>query len=132
MTAHNVAKSYNMLNAQEPDGTIDYSKACMSHGNMIGVEGVKVEVVANGLHFSWTDNTGADHERGNDQVMLLAYNLKASYAEAEMGGAKRKKCDETLVMTDIDAGDSYHTWISFISNDRLQISMSTYCGVYTF
>jgi hypothetical protein len=132
MTAHNVAKSYNMLNAQEPDGTIDYSKVCMSYGNSIGAEGIKVAIVENGLHFSWIDNSEGEYERGHDNVMLIAYDLNANYAEAEMGGAKRKKCAETLIIEDIDPGNSYHTWISFISNDRLQISMSTYCGVYTF
>ena len=52
MTAHNAAKSYNMLNAQEPDGTIVYSNVCLSYGSLIGVEGLEVQVTNNALHFS--------------------------------------------------------------------------------
>lgn len=132
MTAHNAAKSYNMLNAQGPDGEIDYSKVSLSFGNLIGVESPHVQIEDHKMHFTWVDNTNADEERGFDQVMLLAYNLKNGTTHAELGGAKRKAGAETLTLTDLDAGDTYHTWICFISNDRLNISMSTYCGVYEF
>ncbi|WP_410219572.1 DUF6266 family protein [Pedobacter sp.] len=32
MSAHNVAKSYNMLNAQQANGEIDYAKVCLTYG----------------------------------------------------------------------------------------------------
>jgi len=43
MTAHNVAKSYNMLNAQNAAGEIDYAAVRLNFGNLTGAEGVKVE-----------------------------------------------------------------------------------------
>jgi hypothetical protein len=132
MTAHNVAKSYNMLNAQEADGTILYSNVCVSFGHLIGVEGLDVQAANNALQFSWTDNSNADHTRSLDQVMLLAYDVDNNITHVEVGGAKRNKCAETLVIPGLNAGANYHAWISFISNDRLQISRSTYCGLYSF
>lgn len=130
ITAHNAAKSYNMLNAQESDGTIDYSRVCVSYGNIIGVEQPQIQVANKEIQVSWIDNTEADHERGFDQVMLLAYDVKNKVTQAEIGGAKRRKCAETLSFTTFSKGENYHIWMSFISNDRLSISMSTYCGVY--
>ena len=132
MTAHNAAKSYNMLNAQAADGTIDYSKVCLSYGNLIGVEGLQVQAQNKELHFTWIDNTNLDHRRSSDQVMILAYDVHSHITHVETGGAKRSKCAETLAMKVGNKGASYHTWLSFISEDRLQISMSTYCGLYRF
>ena len=132
MTAHNVAKSYNMLEAQLPDGTIDYAKVSMSFGDLIGVESPAVQVIDNQLHFTWVDNAPTDFERGLDQVMNLAYDVNTGITYAEMGGAKRKKCEETLTLDELQAGESFHVWMCFISNDRVDISMSTYCGVFDF
>lgn len=132
MNAHNAAKSYNMLNAQEPDGTINYSNVCLSYGNLIGVEGLEVQLANNALQFGWIDNTNSDHIRSFDQVMLLAYDVDTKITHVEIGGAKRSKCRETLIIESSNKEANYHTWISFISNDRMQISMSTYCGLYSF
>lgn len=132
MTAHNVAKSYNMLNAQEPNGEIDYSKVCVSFGNLIGVEAPQVQIEGNKMHFTWVNNSHSDEERVFDQVMLLAYNVKTGEIHSEVGGAKRKAAAQTLVLEDVSIGEAFHTWITFISNDRLDISMSTYCGLYEF
>ena len=38
MTAHNAAKSYNMLYAFDEYEETDYSKICLTHGNLIGVK----------------------------------------------------------------------------------------------
>lgn len=132
MTAHNVAKSYNMLHAQNLDGSIDYSKVCLSYGSIIGPENPKVMVDDLGFHFSWTDNTGSDYDRANDQAMLIAYNVEKGVTYQETGGAKRKKCLDLLEITNADKGDIFHVWISFISEDRQHISMSTYCGSFVF
>lgn len=66
MTAHNVAKSYNMLNAQNATGEIDYAAVHLSFGNLTGAEGVKLEHDDAGVHFSWTDNANDDYNRKHD------------------------------------------------------------------
>lgn len=132
MTAHNVAKSYNMLNAQNPDGTIDYSKVCLTYGNIIGAESPQLQVIENGILFNWIDNTNADHIRSFDQVMIMAYDVEKGITYPEIGGAKRRTCTETLTFAKSTCESTYHIWISFISNDRLDISMSTYCGAISY
>lgn len=132
MTAHNVAKSHNMLHAQSPDGTIDYSKICLSYGKIIGAESPQVQVTENGILFNWIDNSNADHFRSFDQVMLMAYDVENGITYAEIGGAKRRTCTETLTFAKSTIESNYHLWISFISNDRIDISMSTYCGAISY
>ncbi len=130
MTAHNVAKSYNMLNAQNLEGEIDYPNVCLTYGKIIGVENPQVTIDGTSLHFSWTNNTGSDHIRAYDQVMLIAYNVTNGVVVSELSGAKRRACAETLTINKI-IEQTYHVWISFISDDRQDIAMSTYCGSFT-
>lgn len=132
MSAHNAAKSYNMLNAFSPEGEIDYSKVLVSFGNIAGaVEATVVQDDA-GLHFSWKNNSEPHVVRTDDQVMLLAYNSEHRVAKFMLSGARRTAEKESLGIGKGDKGREFHTWIAFISDDRQQISMSTYLGEVTF
>lgn len=132
MTAHNVAKSYNMLNAQNAAGEIDYAAVRLSFGNLIGAEGVKLEHDDAGVHFSWTDNSNGDYTRQHDQVMLMVYDVDNKTAIFETGGARRSKERESLEIPSFYKGSTFHTWMAFISDDRMEIAMSTYCGSFVF
>lgn len=133
-SAYNSAKSYNMLNAQDMDGTINYDKVCLSHGNLTGVEGAKVEKDDVGFHFSWTDNSNYSGSRkindasGSDQVMLVAYDVKGKHATFITSGARRKTGKETLLLENYQKGKEMHLWISFIADDREHVAMSSYLG----
>ena len=128
MSAHNAAKSYNMLNAFSTEGEIDYSKVLVSFGNLAGAVDVTVVQDDAGLHFSWKNNSEPRLVRSDDQVMLLAYSPHNNSAEFMLSGARRKAAHETLDMFGVDKGNEVHTWIAFISDDRQKISMSTYVG----
>ncbi|NII81966.1 MULTISPECIES: DUF6266 family protein [unclassified Pedobacter] len=132
MTAHNVAKSYNMLNAQNATGEIDYAAVRLSFGNLTGAEGVKLEHDDAGVHFSWTDNANGDYNRKHDQVMLMVYDVDNKTAIYETGGARRFKERESLEIPSFYKGRTFHTWIAFIADDRMGISASTYCGSFVF
>ena len=136
MTAHNAAKSYNMLHAFTPDGEIDFSKILLSFGNMPGALNPTVQKDDVGLHFSWTNNSSEQMANSRDQVMLLAYdnmfidlnnNLKPR-AYYSLSGARRKDGIDTLEIHSSSKGHKIHTYIAFISDDRERISMSTYVG----
>ncbi len=131
MSAHNAAKSYNMLNAFNAEGEIDYSKVLVSSGNLAGAVDVSVVQDDAGLHFSWTNNTEPHLVRGDDQVMLLAYhpNTKSNAVDMISSGARRKAGQETLNIDSFKKGQEIHTWIAFISDDRQHISMSSYVGM---
>jgi len=132
MSAHNAAKSYNMLNAFSPEGEIDYSKVLVSFGNLAGAKEVTVTQDDAGLHFSWVNYPSTETARRFDQVMLLAYCPDIKEAYFVISGAKRKTGQETLEIENEAKGKELHTWIAFISDDRQQISMSTYTGLVTF
>lgn len=131
MSAHNVAKSYNMLNAFNSEGEIDYSKVLVSFGNLAGAVDVEVEKDDAGLHFSWKNNTEVDVARSDDQVMLLAYSPEDEKVQILPSGARRKAGHETLSMDKLKNVKEVHTWIAFISDDRQKISKSTYTGKIT-
>ncbi|QXU42796.1 DUF6266 family protein [Pedobacter sp. D749] len=132
MTAHNVAKSYNMLNAQNAAGEIDYTAVRLSFGNLSGAEDVKLEHDDAGVHFSWTDNANGDYTRQHDQVMLMVYDVDNKTAIYETSGAKRLKERESLEIPSFYKGKTFHTWMAFIADDRMGISASTYCGSFVF
>lgn len=132
MSAHNAAKSYNMLNAFSPEGEIDYSKVLVSFGNLEGAVDVTVIQDDAGLHFSWTNNTNPPLVRSDDQVMLLAYSPANGSVKIMLSGARRKAGYESLEIDKFKKGHEIHTWIAFISDDRQHISMSTYVGKIDF
>lgn len=145
LTAHNLAKSYNMLNAFNPEGEIDYSKVMVSFGKLPGAVDPMVEKDDAGLHFSWKNNLEEKLAYSSDQVMLLAfndsafqYNLshtggnKKKEAYYMLSGARRKTGKESLEIPAHVKGDVLHAYIAFISDDRERVSMSTYLGEITF
>ena len=146
MTAHNLAKSYNMLNAFNPDGKLDYSRVLVSSGKLPGALEQVVAQDDMGLHFSWKDIPGESRALDSDQVMLLAFDATAFEHNSEsknanhkkkeayymISGARRKAHTETLEIPSSAKGHSLHTYISFISDDRECVSISTYVGEIVF
>ena len=136
LTAHNVAKSHNMLHAFSPNGEIDFSKLLISFGYLPGSLNPTVQKDDVGLHFNWTNNSAEEQAHARDQVMLLAYdhmnvdqiNMPAPKAFFILSGARRKAGMDTLEIPAHFKGHAFHTYIAFISDDRERISMSTYVG----
>lgn len=131
LSAHNAAKSYSLLNAFTVDGELDYSKVMVTYGDLPKPLNVKVETDDIGLHFSWTDNSDRRADHSNDQVMLLAYDIAEGFPYFMFSGARRKAVQETLAISKRSKGKELHLWIAFISDNRQQISMSTYVGTVT-
>ncbi|RZJ70159.1 MAG: hypothetical protein EOO47_23625 [Flavobacterium sp.] len=132
MTAHNVAKSYNMRNAQDADGTIDCAKVCLTFGNLPGVENLVIAKDDFGFHFTWSDNSKPNYKLRDDQVMILAYEVNNTIIYPIKSGARRAHCRESLAIPDKEKGKEFHIWVSFIADDRESISMSFYAGCFIF
>jgi len=137
-SAYNSAKSYNMLNAMNEDGTIQYDQVCLTKGSLTGVAGAKVEKDDVGFHFSWNDNSNysgsrkANDAAGSDQVMLVAYDVKGKHATFITSGARRSTGKETLLMQNFQKGKEMHLWISFIADDRDHMATSSYLGAMVY
>ncbi len=132
ITAHNAAKSYIMLNAFKPEGEIDYSKVLVTYGNIPSALDATVQQDDTGLHFSWTDNSKEKNAQSDDQVMLLAYDVKNGIVKATLSGARRKSGKEFLEISKAQKIQNFQVYIAFISDDREQISMSEYLGEVVF
>ncbi|RDC54233.1 hypothetical protein DU508_22350 [Pedobacter chinensis] len=128
MSAHNAAKSYNMLHAFNQNNQIDYSKIRLSHGNLLGAEEPQVLAEEHGLRFTWNKQQLSNHQSAYDQVMLLAFNEESNMTYYMLSGAKRKTETEMLEINEHEKGKTFHTWISFIADDRENISNSVYAG----
>lgn len=128
ITAHNAAKSYNMLNAFTPEGEIDYPKILVSYGKLANAINVKVVKEDTGLLFTWEDDPSQKNRETDDQVMLVAYNSTEKEAEQMLSGAKRSTGKESLIISPRHKNQILHTYIAFISDDCQSVSSSMYVG----
>jgi len=65
-------------------------------------------------------------------IMILAFSPKDNIAFSVCSGSKRKSVTEVLEIPSFYKGSEFHSWISFVSDDRMSISMSSYVGVITY
>ena len=129
--AHNIATSYNWLNAFTgvyPDQKIDFSKVLLSRGNLPVTNNIDVKVVDNRVEFTWDKTIATDRIKGSDRVMLLAYLPKENRAVSLIGGAERLEGGEHLIIPEYKGGIHMETYVSFVSADYKNISNSVYTG----
>lgn len=132
ISAHNAAKSYNMLNAFNVAGEIDYHKVLVSFGKLPGPLTAQVETDDMGIHVSWTNGAHASGADDSDQVMLLAYSAESETGYFMLSGARRNVGQESLMLFKAKNPLTYHIWMAFITDDRQDISMSRYLGEIVF
>lgn len=129
--AYGLAFGYNLVYAFKgtyPKMTIDFKNVKLASGNMPAVSDVVVEVVSDGLKFSWNPESRELGTHWTDQVMLMAYFPKLKKAMYITGGVNRNIGSCVLPLYETSHGHTAETYISFISNDRRSISNSIYTG----
>lgn len=126
MSAHNAAKSYNMLYAFDEQGQIDYTQVRLCQGNLLPPENAVVKAAENGLLFNWDIQNSAGYIRANDQVMLMAYDENSNLAFRTVSGNRRRSGEQLLKIQEHGIGKRYHTWMAFIADNRESISNSVY------
>jgi len=129
MSAHNVATSYNLQNAIDVNGILDYSKVCVSYGTLENVQSVSAKLEDQNLRINWENLPYSNPERVNDQVMVLVYTIKQQLNFQLLSGARRTAGTEILPLSTLADDDTLHCWISFISDDRTDIATSHYIGM---
>ncbi|WP_276361570.1 DUF6266 family protein [Daejeonella sp. H1SJ63] len=132
-SAHNSAKSWNMLNAFNEEGEIDYTAFRFSMGNLPGAEDAAIEEQEDQRIISWRDNSGDTGEDGDlredDQVMIMIYDRETRASFGPMSGARRSAGHEIVKIERSRHLIEHHIWISFISDDRQRIANSRYVGM---
>lgn len=130
-SAYNRAVSYNRINAIAgiyPDLLIDYSKVLVSKGKLPVAEGATVELVPEGLRFSWLYFSDMPYPRTNDRVMLLAYFPVLGSAVYSFEGASRKVGTDVLVLPGELLAEPMEVYIAFVAADIKSVSDSVYLG----
>ncbi|NPD85144.1 hypothetical protein HNS38_10260 [Lentimicrobium sp. L6] len=135
MTQFNSAMSYNLNNAitgAYPNFTIDYSKALVSRGSLVGSAGASVASTNPGVvELSWTDNSGSGNAKGTDKALLVVYNATKGYAVYDTAGATRATLSQNLTVPSDFSGGSVEAFIGFISEDGKEVANSVYIGSVT-
>jgi len=137
-SAHNSAKSWNMLHAFNEEGEINYSDFRISMGNLPGAVGVAVKLNKKQLVISWRDNSKEDSSPGNwdlrklDQVIILVYDSEVKFLHGTLSGARRSEERHVISISKNEEPFDHPAWIAFISDDRQSISNSSYIGIISF
>ncbi|WP_442589895.1 DUF6266 family protein [Pedobacter sp. AW31-3R] len=121
----------NAFKGEYPDRSIDFSKILVSKGTL-PIPVAKASITDAGLAFSW-DTTEIPHAtHHSDQVMLLAYFPKSKDAVYVTGGAARHVGKDLLNLRGIKKGEDAEVYISFLTDDRKNISNSVYLGKFSW
>lgn len=134
-SANNAAKSYNLTNAikgEYPDLEIDYPQARLSQGTLTVAENAQVQVLNEGLMFSWTYDPYDPLVSRSDKTMLMAWFPMVKKAFYIISGVQRMELQELLKIPEELKGLEAETYISFITDDRKAISNSVYTGRVLF
>ena len=130
---HNAACSINRSNAintESPNLEVDFTKAVFSQGDMPIVDEVNVNVVEEGIEFSWNPDYIVEGMQLSDQAMLLAYCPEKEYAFYQLYGERRIAGKDVLKMQRYSTQVTIHTYLTFISADGKSITTSIYTGEY--
>jgi len=133
-SAYNAAMSYNVSNAVTgtfPDFELDYPKALVSKGSLLGAEDATATAASGSISFAWTDNSGVSNALGADMAMPLAFNISKGQAVFKMNGAERSTEADTLTIPANWSGDDVEVYLGFVSNDGLLVATSAYLGQKT-
>lgn len=128
---YHVAIGYHKTNAIKgtyPDLSIDYSKALLAEGPLLQADQVQLELLDEGLKFSWYVSPQSHWPETSDQAMLLAIFPEEDKVFYQLFGAPRTAGTAILDISAPMLGKYMETYIAFISADRKQVSTSVYAG----
>lgn len=127
------ALSNLLLNAVEgtkEEPKVNPSLALVSFGNLPLSANVKAAFkTTHEIEFTW-DTAHVEDASADDQVMLLAYDIKNKKPHISLTGQFRKTGSDTLKAFG-KAGATYHVYLAFIAADRSRQSDSIYLGALT-
>ncbi|SEA61335.1 DUF6266 family protein [Pedobacter hartonius] len=132
---YSVATSMNKpgaIKGKYPDLKIDYEKVILSKGAIAPPKNPKVKLTGNSVEFSWDPDTDANGAETRDQVMLVAYFPETLKAVFLSSGARRTEGVDQLKLPSFNEDTIIETYMSFIADDRTDVSNSVYAGQLTW
>ncbi|WP_442587486.1 DUF6266 family protein [Pedobacter sp. AW31-3R] len=134
MNSYNAMVSCNRRNSIQgefPNRSVDCAKILMTKGSLPGTAAAEVKVTETGLAFNW-DTKASSPAHISDQAILMAYFPELKESRYTTGGAKRLTGKDVLDLAGIRKGSTVEVYISFVSDDRSQISDSLYLGKFSW
>jgi hypothetical protein len=117
-----------VIKGKYPNLKIDYKKVMLSMGAIPHPKKPDVKLNDNILEFSWDPNMDAEGADTRDQVMLVAYFPETLKSVFLLSGARRTEGIEQLKLPSFNEETIIETYISFIADDRTDVSNSVYTG----
>jgi len=114
-----------------PDYSILYSLVYISRGSLPNALSANATAATGGIvQFNWVNaEAGIGKEQLNDEALVVAYCPELNRAVYKKGSLRSALTDSIQLAG--FAGKVVHTWITFISADRKDISDSIYTGQVT-
>lgn len=136
MTQFNSAMSYTLNNAVTgayPDFLIDYSKALVSRGTLLGAANAAASYISFvEVEFTWVDNSGTGSANATDHAIALLYNKEKKLVVSQTYGELRSAGSQVMIIPSELAGTDLEAFIGFISEDGTLVANSTYVGTITY
>jgi len=111
-----------------PKQKTDFKKLVVAEGTIPPPLKAAVKVAETGLEFTWKADLEEEGADKTDQIMLLAYLPKSKRAIIMSSGARRTAEKEILELPEFNKETAIHTYIAYVSDDRLNASNSVYLG----
>ena len=128
-TAFNAAMSYILENAiigEYPNYTVDIKKVLVSKGTLPGVQNGFTTYQNREISINWTDNSGTGNAKSSDNSMIAILNISKDEAVFEIAGRPRFVGNHKITIPADWKGDCLEVFISFISEDRKEVSDSSH------
>lgn len=133
-TGFNSAVSYLLKNAVAgayPAFSLQYADVLVSRGDLPNVLAPTATAGAGSLlTFNWIENSGVGIAKSTDKALLVVYCPALNQCIYTTGSADRSAKTDSLNLASF-AGQQVHTWIGFISENRLNVASSFYTGMVT-
>jgi hypothetical protein len=131
MTPHNAMASHIWKKALKGKGKnrkVDLSKLLITQGNLASAKKNNVEMTAEGLAFTWSNEIKPRKSHHSDQVIMLAYFPELEEVKCKIGGAERSVGKDFLPLDSIEKGYAAEIFISFAADDHADLANSIYLG----
>ena len=134
---YNEAVSFNKKYALQgvyPNISMDYSKALVSKGDLPPAVSPAVNILSNGIEFTWEMQSNIAQQCLNNRVMLVIYfpeGVDATgipKAAMELSGTRRHECRDFIALSAKELAKPFQAYIAFIADDRLNVSDSVWVG----
>lgn len=128
---YNEAVSYNKKNAiigEYPHQQIDYRKALISIGDLPAAVNPTIQLITEGVKFTWENQDSPALTIKDDRTMLLLYFPENDTGISILSGARRLECIDFIPLSPDQFTMQIECYIAFYADDRLSVSNSIWVG----